>query len=147
MKYFLVFLYITLISNLSFADEIMSCKINDEQSFSYKLQDNLFSKDKIFHKFRTKWIQNCPCQKVQNKSVTCLTNQNVRECDGATNLNNSNVIEGYKYAKEEDNPFLLPEESVTNEEDRITIDFETRELRLFFFKTDRLVTLQCKLVE
>ena len=64
----------------STADEIMSCKINDEQSSSYKLQDNLFSEDKIFIKVGVEWIRQCPCEKVKNKSITCDFKQNINQC-------------------------------------------------------------------
>ena len=123
MKYFLVFLYITLISNSSFADEIMKCKINDEQNINFKLEENLLSKDKIFKKVETKWKVECPCEKVINKSVSCKTTQAPHWCDGSLTFDD------------------------TYHENSQIIDFETRELKLRFHESGRLVTLKCQLVD
>ena len=76
MKYFLVFLYITLISNLSFADELMKCYLKDKGTSEthiliFKLEENYFKDDKIYSKSNSKWISYCSHKKVKNKSITC----------------------------------------------------------------------------
>ena len=123
MKYLTFFIFISLISNSSFADEIMKCKINDEQNINFKLEENLLSKDKIFKKVETKWKVECPCEKVINKSVSCKTTQAPHWCDGSITFDS------------------------TYYEDIHTIDFETRELKLNFLESGRLVTFKCSLVK
>lgn len=123
MKYFAFFIFITLISNSSFADEFMTCKINNDQSLNFKLKENLFSKDKIFSKAGTKWLIECPCENIENKSVSCIEGQKIKDCE------------------KDRNPFLKFETNVW------TIDFEMKEFRVTFHETENQKTFKCNLVK
>ena len=124
MKYFAFFIFITLISTSLFADEIMSCRINNEQSMSYKLQSKLFSDDKIFYKSGVKWIEQCPCEKVENKTVSCEQGQKKSLC----------------------NNFFGCEYDVGGCKN-ITIDFELNEIKLQFSEKGKLISFKCNLVK
>lgn len=126
MKYLTFLVFISLISTSSFADEIMNCKINENFTSSYKLEENLFSDNKIFKKLGTKWVEQCPCHKVKNKTVKC------------------NQAENKKCIKNDFGDFQVDEnvESLI-----IVIDFETQLLKLqenYFAKT---IELKCNLVK
>ena len=108
-----------------FADEIMSCKINKNQLISYKLENNTLSEDKIFSKVGVEWKRQCPCEKIKNKSISCSEGQTINECKRNEN--------DYK---------LVP--ALAN---KILIDFETRLLKVDFYKTGKLVTFKCELAK
>jgi hypothetical protein len=123
MKYLIFFILVNIISNPVFSDEFMSCKINDNQSLNFKLEENLLSQDKIFGKSGTKWLVECPCENVENKSVSCIENQKFKDC------------------KKDKNPFFKLESNVW------TIDFEMVEFRVKFNETETQKTFNCKLIE
>ena len=69
MKYIITLLCILSFSSLASSDEIMSCKVNNEQYVSYKLEERLFSEDRIFQKIGSKWVRECLCERVENKTI------------------------------------------------------------------------------
>ena len=126
MKYLTFLIFISLISTSSFADEIMNCKINENSISSYKLEENLFSNNKIFLKSGTKWVEQCPCHKVKNKTVKC------------------NQAENKKCIKNDFGDFQVDEnvQSLI-----IVIDFEIQLLKLQKNVFTEKIELKCNLVK
>ena len=118
----LILIVASLFTTSLFADEIMSCKVNNEQSVSFKLEENILSSDNTFSKVGTKWERSCPCEKIENKSISCIEGQNIKDC------------------KAEKNPF----DQFSNIH---TIDFEIKEFRVKFYESGKEVTFKCNLVK
>tara|TARA_B100001248_G_scaffold253910_1_gene231683 strand:+ start:467 stop:850 length:384 start_codon:yes stop_codon:yes gene_type:complete len=114
----------TLFTSSLFADEIMKCKIDKNQTASFKLEENVLFSDKIFQKVGTKWIRKCPCHEVKNKSVEC------------------NQAEDKKCIKNNFGDLQLNEKTMSLD---VTIDFEIQALK---YKTtsNELIEFKCKLL-
>ena len=106
MKYIITLLCILSFSSLTFSDEMMSCKVSDD-IVNFKLEENLFSSNKIYFKDGTKWHQKCPCEKVQNKSISCFENYD-KNCK-----KNKNVFDKFS-------------------DNKLTVDFETKQFIVWF---------------
>ena len=126
----LILIVTTLFTTSLFADEIMSCKVNNEQSVSFKLEENILSSDKIFSKVGTKWKQQCPCINVRNKSTACYQKLDTTDCK-------STFV----------NPFDTELDFEAIDFNAHLIDFETKTFLVKFKGTGKEVTFKCNLVK
>jgi hypothetical protein len=123
IKYFSLIIII-LFNTSSFADEIMKCKINNEQYKSFKLEKSMLFGDKIYFKKGTSWIRKCKCHKVKNKSVKCNQGEDKR------------CIKNKFGDLQLDNPSSWD----------IIIDFEVKSFQLGKSKTRNFTEFKCNLV-